>query len=55
LSYAAKSPFARAANPSAYAFFALASELARDELVVTPVFPSVVDPPPAVPEFPPKT
>jgi hypothetical protein len=34
LSYAAKSPFASAARPSAYACFALASEFASEEFVL---------------------
>ncbi|CAB4714667.1 unannotated protein [freshwater metagenome] len=56
LSYAAKSPFASAARPSAYACFALANEFASEEFVVVPpvVVPPVV-PPAAVPEFPPNT
>jgi hypothetical protein len=55
LSYSAKSPFARAAKPSAYAFFALASELARDVFEVTPVLPVVVVFPALVQELPPNT
>ena len=51
--YAAKSPFARAAWPSASAYLALANALARELLVVpvVVVLPDADD----VPEFPPNT